>query len=554
MTGSATYSPEDNKIRLYVGRVPRADYERLRAAGFVSTPKQDCDFVATWTPTREDLAREFIPDDEDLGDEDYSPQERSADRAERFEGYRGKRANEAGAGADAFEAGPQAFGHQNLARAERQAARHDRRRVFAVSQWSKAEYWQQRTAGVIAHALHRSSPAVRRGRILTLEAEQRKHEKSRADLAHRYAFWRKVLELPGADEPIARDADGHYVPAASSPAGRLAYTLANGGSYSDYVHPRSGRKAMLYSLLTDQADPITPREAANLWLDAAASPDDPESYSARWSAHYALRIGYERAMLAEEGGTVTEADMEPGGWIRTGNRTGSVFTDVQDGWKQIQRVHKSPATGRVTSVQVWGTTTGFSAESDYRVRETKPALVTVNVERLGENAYRAPTPEEKAAFEVDVKARKAEAKAKAPKAPPLVNPTDEDAQRLQDLWNDAARAKHDKARAAHQVFSDFTPVEVERMTQAEYSRRSKGSFSICETRTLHAGGMLARASTNLWTSAGQAYDKVLGPAQCKVRIKGYSQPQVIVITDKPQKALPIAWERTPAAQEQAVSA
>lgn len=166
---TATYSAEDNKIRLYVGRVPRADYERLRAAGFVSTPKQDCDFVATWTPAREDLAREFLAEDEDIGDEDYSPQERAADRAERFGDYRDKRRAEAGGHADTFEAGPSAFGHQNRARAERQAMRHDRHRGRALSQWSKAEYWQQRTEGVIAHALYRSSARVRRGRILTLD-------------------------------------------------------------------------------------------------------------------------------------------------------------------------------------------------------------------------------------------------------------------------------------------------------------------------------------------------------------------------------------------------
>ena len=65
---SATYSAEDNKLRLYVGRVPRADYERLRAAGYVSTPKQNCDFVATWTPTREDIALSFLHEDEDIVD------------------------------------------------------------------------------------------------------------------------------------------------------------------------------------------------------------------------------------------------------------------------------------------------------------------------------------------------------------------------------------------------------------------------------------------------------------------------------------------------------
>lgn len=53
----ATYCPEDDKLRLYVGRVPRDEYDALRKAGFVSTPKQDCDFAAPWTPNREDLAR-----------------------------------------------------------------------------------------------------------------------------------------------------------------------------------------------------------------------------------------------------------------------------------------------------------------------------------------------------------------------------------------------------------------------------------------------------------------------------------------------------------------
>lgn len=55
-TGSATYCPEDNKLRLYVGRVPRPEYDALRAEGWISTPKQECQFVAHWTPARRDTA------------------------------------------------------------------------------------------------------------------------------------------------------------------------------------------------------------------------------------------------------------------------------------------------------------------------------------------------------------------------------------------------------------------------------------------------------------------------------------------------------------------
>lgn len=171
---TVTYSPEDDKLRLYVGRVPRNEYDELRAAGFVSTPKQASDFVAVWTPRREDLAREYLADGEDIGDESGTMADRAADRAERFAGYREKRAGEAHDHADRAEASPSVVGHQSRDRAERVARRIERTQSLAVSQWSKAEYWRARTAGVIGNALHRLDARTRRGRIDTIEAELRR--------------------------------------------------------------------------------------------------------------------------------------------------------------------------------------------------------------------------------------------------------------------------------------------------------------------------------------------------------------------------------------------
>lgn len=547
MSSTVTYSPEDNKLRLYVGRVPRDEYEALRAAGFVSTPKQDCDFVAVWTPAREDLAAQYLEDGEDIGDEDYSPEERAADKAERLSGYRDKRRDEAGARADTFAAGPSAFGHQSRARAERQATRHDRHRTHAVSQWSKAEYWQMRTEGVIAHALHKSDAATRRGRILTLEAEQRKHENSRTEYAERFAAWSKVATLEGAGVPVVIDKSAYGITAETLPAGRLAYTLANsGGCWGDYQHPRNGeRKASLYSLLTDPVDPVTPAEAAALWLGGRKSPDDGDSWSARWSVHYELRLTYERAMLASEGGTAAEADIEPGGWIR-GVRTRSALTDAAGGWLQVHTVNKSPATGRVVSVRVMGTWSGYTRESNHTKYETRPALVLVNVERLGEDCYRAPTDEERAAFATETKQRKAEAKAKKPKAPSLINPTDADAERLQGILNAIGKQKHDAKRG---TFGEpYKPTEVLRMTQAQYSAASKGSYSHYETRTVHeSGNIIERHKTDLWTREGSDYDKGLGAPVCKVRARycsGWNNPpHIVVLTDAAQKPLPVDWEK-----------
>lgn len=540
MNHTATYSPEDNKLRLHPAcRLSQDDYETIKAAGFKWAAKQELFVAPAWSPSREDALLELV---EEIGDEDYSPEERSADRAERFSGYRDRRAAEATGHADTFDAGPACFGNQSQARAERQSRRHDRHRTHAVSQWGKAEYWQMRTEGVIRHALYKSSAPVRRSRIKRLEAEQRKHDKGRQEYAARFAAWQKVLTLDGKGETLVSE-DGNLYCAKSAPAVKLAYTLANSsGCWGEYTHPRTGRTAAsLYSLLTDPEDKITAEEAANLWLANRRDPADPDSHSARWSNHYALRLTYERAMLDAEGGTAAAAEMEPGGWILASNRTGSVFTDVSGGWMQIHGVTRSPATGLVTSVKVMGTR-GYS--------DPKPALVSINIERLGEKNYRPPTDEERQQFAQATKARKAEAKAAKKPEPALLNPTAEDAEKLQALFNQRAKAHYDKLLKEGRRYKEWAEdAEVWTMTQAEYSQRSKGTYSSCETRTLYADGMIARRSSNMYTSEDSAYDKARAAAGwvCKIRIstgKGWDGPdRVIVISDKPQKSIPINWER-----------
>lgn len=507
MSMTATYSPEDNKLRLYsMYRLSKEDYELVKAAGFRWAPKQELFVAPSWSPAREDLLLELC---DEIGDEDYSPEERAADRAERFSNYRDKRAGEANGHADTFESGPSAFGHQNRQRAERQAERHDRHRIHAVSQWSKAEYWQSRTAGVIRHALHKSSAAVRRSRILRLEAEQRKHNASIEKAVARWKLWLSVAAEVDADK-----------------ATRFAQAISGSDSgWSEYKHPRSGVERSLWSHLNDEQDPITGHEAAALALENQHA--DGPAYAGgnvdRWVQHYELRLTYERAMLAEEGGTVAEVEMEVGGWI---------------GQHQIHGVNKSPATGRVVSVKIF---------APPRWSDTgEKVMRSFNIERLPEGAYRAPTDAERAQFQQATKVRKAQEKASKPKEPSLLNPTDDDAERLQAIWNAVAKAKHD-SRPDARWSKDFEPTAVLRMTQAEYSARSKGTYSSYETRTLHSCGRPSRMNSNMYTSEGTAYDKSLGEAVCKIRINrhgGWTGPaHIVVITDKPQKTLPLDWEK-----------
>lgn len=195
-----------------------------------------------------------------IEDEDMGPEERAADRAERFAGYRDKRTDEATGHADSYDAQPLAHGFQSEARAERAAARHDRIADKACDAWSKAEYWQRRTAGVIAHALYRSSPAVRMGRIKTLEADLRKAEKTNAEYAEKFETWRKISALQDAEKQTA-----------------LAERFAGSGyDWSKYIHPRTGKEGSIWDFIREDAtDRITGAEAATLYMAKHRDPLTP---------------------------------------------------------------------------------------------------------------------------------------------------------------------------------------------------------------------------------------------------------------------------------------
>lgn len=520
----ASYCPEDNKLRLYVGRVPRDEYEKLRVEGWISTPKQDCDFVATWTPQRRDTCLDYA---DLIEDEDQSPEDRAADRAERFSGYLGKRLDEATEHADHYEPQPGAHGYQSQSRAERAARRHDRIADKATDAWSKAEYWQQRTTGVISHALYVCRPDVRMGRIKTLEAELRRHQSNCAEVGKTWRSWKKLSEMTDPERQT-----------------RLAQHLVSSEADYSFHHPRpetvtnahireNGSSLWTLMGMVEQehgSDDITGAEACALWL--AKHPAEPVARD-RWTEHYELRLAYENQMLEAQGGRAAHVEMEPGGWL---------------GSHQIQKVNKSHVTGRVVSVAVLVPTHGRNRWGNpYPEGVTAPTHRAENIEteRLAASVYRPPTDEERAAFLVEKKARKAS----APKVEtvPLINPTDEDAERLQAELNAHAAANTHR-------FSTSQAKTVTRITQAQYSAASKGSYSRVETRGLHGNAELADRQTNMYSRHEEERRKRIGPALCNIRITGYMPASVIILTDKPQKPLPAAvWEK-PAVVESEVRA
>jgi hypothetical protein len=103
----------------------------------------------------------------------------------------------------------------------------------------------------------------------------------------------------------------------------------------------------------------------------------------------------------------------------------------------------------------------------------------------------------------------------------LINPTAEQAQKLQELWN---------------LYSEGTKYgtksETLEMNQAIYSANSRGDYSKCSTISINSDGC------RIWSSLSENNETL-----CRVRIGSgcglYSTDRVITLIDKPQKEIPI---------------
>jgi len=184
MENTATYSPEDNKLRLYApARLDSETYDRVRKAGFRWAPRQELFVAPTWTPGRADLLMELCGE---IGDEDTSLVDRAEERADRFADYSQSRLGDAQAAHKAVSAitdniplgQPILVGHHSERRARKDAERIENGMRRAVKMWETSKYWQSRAAGALAAAKYTELPAVRTRRIKRLGADKRKEERT----------------------------------------------------------------------------------------------------------------------------------------------------------------------------------------------------------------------------------------------------------------------------------------------------------------------------------------------------------------------------------------
>ncbi|RAH26290.1 DUF3560 domain-containing protein [Pantoea agglomerans] len=370
----ATYSPDDNKLRLYpLHRLDEETYKRVKDAGFKHAPRQGLFVAPMWTPDREDLLIELAGE---IEDEDQSLFDRQEERAERFEEYSEKRAVESGqvlAAVDSLASAipfgqPILVGHHSERSARKHAKKIENGMRRAINLFETSEYWERRAEASLRHAAYKERPDVRWRRIKKIEVDLRKAERRLQDVQKFIKLWSSE-NLNRAMALVIAGIDHLH----------CCFTLEN--------YPRAPEKSQyegsrsIWSALED--DIITAEQARDICIPCH---ERTIARLSRWTAHYRNRIAYEHAMLDEQGGVLaSDVEMVPGGQVKSRGE-----------WLTIIRVNRSG--GKISSL--------VTPEYSFMSRGNG-AVITITPDRITE--YKAPSAEE---------AKTAKA---AAKRPPIVN-------------------------------------------------------------------------------------------------------------------------------------
>lgn len=368
MTLSCTYSPDDNKLRLYsTTRLDAETYERVKAKGFKWAPRQQLFVAPAWSPGREDLLLELCGE---IGDEDSTLVDRAEERAERFEEYSDKRLADAERARDTVAAiadniplgQPILVGHHSERHARKDAERVQSGMRKAVKMWETSKYWTARAAGAIRHAKYKELPAVRHRRIKGLEADKRKYERAKSEAETWLKLWSK---------------DGLTLEQAQAIANRCWLHLPRKeGDRPDF----SGEPTAHGALTNSHPELYAPRTLAEVVDHAKRVYPATVARCDRWISHFDNRLAYEEAMLAEQIGA------EPG----TGNVMadrfpfqigGKVMVGREREWLTIIRVNRTDGAVNSLTTKAPSAAAGWLKTWKYGVEEVKDYQPPSDAER-----------------------------------------------------------------------------------------------------------------------------------------------------------------------------
>lgn len=276
---TATYSPEDNKLRIYSDeRLDTATYNRLKENGFKWAPKQKLFVAPRWTVAREDLCLELAGS---IEPEEMSIAERAELKAARLDEAIKKNIQKADAFtiaadrlAERFHMGqPILVGHHS-----EKAARRDQKKIEgamsnAASCINTAKYLADKAYGAECHANYKNRSDVRERRIKTLLAELRDVQRT---INHGYAV-KKTWEIIKNTEDFEK---------------RKNATIYYAGVFSE-----EGRYSPVdtYDKLKKGMDHNEAIQASLEYADRLIN--NPNQY--RWIEHILNRLSYERSELGD---------------------------------------------------------------------------------------------------------------------------------------------------------------------------------------------------------------------------------------------------------------
>jgi len=208
----ATYSAEDNKLRLYpLRRFDEGTLAVVKAHGFRWAPKQELFVKPKWTPKAEDLCLYLAGT---IEAEQTTLIERAEIKADRLEGYAENRTRDADAFYKAaqdlsrrFEGGqPILVGHHSEGKARRDQAKMHSAMDKSSKALKTANYWRYRTDGVIAHANRKNNANVRARRIKTLLKSLRSFQRDINKAEKQHSKWSHA-ETPEQIKACANQGD-----------------------------------------------------------------------------------------------------------------------------------------------------------------------------------------------------------------------------------------------------------------------------------------------------------------------------------------------------------
>lgn len=478
----ATYSAEDNKLRLYpTTRFDDETLKTIKAAGFKWAPKQALFVAPGWTPRREDLCIELAGE---IAAEQTTMVGRAEAKTERLDNLSTKRQRQADSFFNAAERISQRFymgqpilvGHHS-----ERSARKDQERMHAHMDKSvKAQkalgYWAYRAEGVERHANRKSDPRVRARRIKTLLKDLRTHQRNINHAHICVELWTKVAEVEHSDK-FTKTVE-HWAGAHLKTGGTCHF-----GAWSELTKGERDHREFVTEMIKS-------------WQRATQS-----EHSFRWINHLLNRLSFERSELGDVPryeGDITAVILQA--FAREHGAHKPKATDLGESWMLESSV---PLPAHIAD----GCSIELSADAWCDLMQSCGYSVPEKKERRKSNRVSVP----------------------------LINVSIDEAERLQKIWNDNCLEKNETKYPG-------TPMRLRSVTtttQARYSADSKGSYSPYKTIELDERGARVWSNYKGKTSEPVCRIRLFTGGDASL----YALNSIVVIEGKASKPLPIDWDK-----------